>query len=112
MTPKTGLRVFASSQSIPGLSKDKSPRNLLINTPAILARSRSDKHSSVPITCGNEHNRAIDRLRKAHIRDIRVTEVHFSRASCAFNEDDIGSGADPPKGVERRAHRDWLVLLV
>src|SRR5260363_103436 len=111
MTPKTGLRVFASSQSIPGLSKDKSPRNLLINTPAILARSRSDKHST-SINIGNEHNRAIDRLRKAHIRDIRVTEVHFSRASCAFNEDDIGSGADPPKGVERRAHRDWLVLLV
>lgn len=70
------------------------------------------REHAAAIDVGDEHDRAVDALGKAHVRDVAFAQVDLGRAAGAFDDHRVVPGAQARIRLEHRIERDRLVVVI
>ena len=75
-------------------------------------RPHQMREHAAPINVGDEDDRTINCLGKAHVGDVAGAQIDFRRAAGTFDDDRVKTLTQAPPGFEHRLHRARLVLMV
>lgn len=64
------------------------------------------------VDVGQQDYRAIDRFGKAHVGDVALAQIDFSRTARAFDQHHFVLGQQALVRLQHRCHRDRLVLVI
>ena len=120
-TPSTGLPVFASSQSSPGLQQTDVAAKAVDDEaahPRLLARRQTRERAgqmrehAAAIDIGHQHDRAIDRFRETHVGDVAIAQIDLGGTARAFDENRVVRRLQTRIRFQHRLERDGLVVVI
>ena len=70
------------------------------------------REDAAAIDVRDQHDRTIDALRKTHVRDIAIAQIHFGGTARAFDDHRVKARRQAPIGREHGLERDALVFVI
>ncbi|MDR9033675.1 hypothetical protein FEP52_03080 [Burkholderia multivorans] len=75
-------------------------------------RADEMREHAAAVDVGDQHDRTVDALGKAHVRDVAFAQVDLGRAAGTFDDHRVVTRAQPRVRFEHRIERDRLVVVI